>query len=421
MSLYRPKGSKVFWMDFFFSSQRIRESTKMTSRTRAREVENKRKQELRDGAAGVRKREAPKLFNVAAEEWLDAKKAKWSPGMFAIMTGALKHLKPEFGKRLLVDVEARDIARYQKARMAEGASGRTTNIEIGALRSIMKRSGLWARIQPHVEMLPEKDDAGHALSADEEAAILEECAKSRSRALRPFVVIALETGARYGTIRRLQWKNVDFANRCLSVGKDKTRASSGRTIPLTPRAQETLRFHSEQFPERQPDHYVFPSENYGGTGTDERFGFTAALAYELDPTRPTGSIKKAWQFARERTRRHCPQCKSGRLQENEKGYLCDACAWKTADLPPGVHVRFHDLRHTAVSRMIAARVPLPIIAKIVGWSAGTMSKMSARYGHFSLEEMRSALESISHAPEQISVGSPKKSPNSEASSEGPIQ
>ena len=43
------------WMDFHFSGQRIRESTKMSSRTRAREVEDKRKQELRDGSAGIRK------------------------------------------------------------------------------------------------------------------------------------------------------------------------------------------------------------------------------------------------------------------------------------------------------------------------------------------------------------------------------
>ena len=45
--------------------------------------------------------------------------------------------------------------------------------------------------------------------------------------------------------------------------------------------------------------------------------------------------------------------------------------------------------------MIAARVPIPIVAKIVGWSAGTMAKMAARYGHFGIEEMRSAVESIS--------------------------
>jgi len=45
--------------------------------------------------------------------------------------------------------------------------------------------------------------------------------------------------------------------------------------------------------------------------------------------------------------------------------------------------------------MIAARVPLPIIAKIVGWTAGTMAKMAARYGHFGIEELRGAVEAIS--------------------------
>jgi hypothetical protein len=58
-------------------------------------------------------------------------------------------------------------------------------------------------------------------------------------------------------------------------------------------------------------------------------------------------------------------------------------------------VRFHDLRHSAVSRMIAARVPLPIIAKIVGWAPGTMAKMAARYGHFGIEEPRGTVEAIS--------------------------
>jgi len=60
--------------------------------------------------------------------------------------------------------------------------------------------------------------------------------------------------------------------------------------------------------------------------------------------------------------------------------------------------------------MITARVPIPIIAKIVGWSAGTMAKMAARYGHFGLEELRSAVESMS-AP-TIPAGSPQFSPQS---------
>jgi hypothetical protein len=32
-----------------------------------------------------------------------------------------------------------------------------------------------------------------------------------------------------------------------------------------------------------------------------------------------------------------------------------------------------------------------MIARIVGWSAGTMAKMAARCGHFGLDEMRDAI------------------------------
>jgi hypothetical protein len=45
--------------------------------------------------------------------------------------------------------------------------------------------------------------------------------------------------------------------------------------------------------------------------------------------------------------------------------------------------------------MIDAGIPLPKVAKIVGWSPATMVRMSARYGRFALEELRSAVASIS--------------------------
>jgi hypothetical protein len=86
----------------------------------------------------------------------------------------------------------------------------------------------------------------------------------------------------------------------------------------------------------------------------------------------------------------------GTLTDNAEplaGYSCDACNFETHTLPAGlVGLRFHGARHTAVSRMIAARVPLPMIAKIVGWTPGTMAKMAARYGHFGREELRGAVE-----------------------------
>jgi hypothetical protein len=79
-------------------------------------------------------------------------------------------------------------------------------------------------------------------------------------------------------------------------------------------------------------------------------------------------------------------------------------------------VRTHDLRHTAIRRMIDGGVPLPKIAKIIGWSASTMVKMAARYGHFNTDELRGAVEAISRPEAHSPMGSPVFSP---VSPEGP--
>jgi ribosomal protein L37AE/L43A len=152
------------------------------------------------------------------------------------------------------------------------------------------------------------------------------------------------------------------------------------------------------------------------------FGFTGAKVYDSDVTRPTGAIKVAWEQARKRTQLHCTECAEGRLEQATSGYVCNACGWQTTELPPGLTaVRIHDLRHTAVSRMFAAKIPMPMIARIVGWSAGTMAKMAARYGQLSLDEMREAMSAVGRPQDEISSGYPKKSPKSGDSEAGAIQ
>jgi hypothetical protein len=47
--------------------------------------------------------------------------------------------------------------------------------------------------------------------------------------------------------------------------------------------------------------------------------------------------------------------------------------------------------------------------------------MAARYGHFSIEEMRSAVESISRKPEGIAQGYPQFSPQSSDDEKGTFQ
>ena len=399
MSIYRYKGSKVWTMDFMFHAQRIRESTGTRSKTLALKIEGKRRRGLEEGTAGIRKPQQPRLLSVAADDWLDMKKTAWSPKMLVIEKTNLAHLLPELGRKLVVDIDARDISRYQTKRVNDEASPKTVNLEIGTLRAILKRHGQWARLQPDVRMLPTRDDVGRAITAEEERALLDACGESRSRSLVPFVTLAIETGARFNVIRTLQWANINFADRCVQIGKDKTPSGTGRIIPLNPRAVATLTFWASNFPNREPEHYVFPAEKYGAAGNKFE-----PKAYQTDPTKPLGDIKEAWEAAKFRAAKLLKGVPDEeRPQEPQEG---DTRATQKKVQP--LACRFHDLRHTAVSRMLDAGVPIAKVAKIVGWSPATMVRMAARYGHFNLEELRSAVESISRT--EIQEGSPVFSP-----------
>jgi integrase len=134
----------------------------------------------------------------------------------------LRHLRPVLGNYLVNEINAADIAKYQQARLAEGASPKTVNLEIGTVRAILRRSRLWANLQLDVKMLPARDDVGQSISPAQERKLLEECGRSHSRSLLPAVTLALSTAMRYSEIRLLKWKQIDFPGRQVWVGKSKT-------------------------------------------------------------------------------------------------------------------------------------------------------------------------------------------------------
>ena len=164
---------------------------------------------------------------------------------------------------------------------------------------------------------------------------------------------------RYSELRLLPWKQIDFQARTARVGKSKTQTGTGRVIPLSDRAFSVLSFWASQFPNRQPEHFVFPSERYGAAGDD----FTPC-AYKTDPTRPIGRWKEAWEAAKKRA---------------------------------GVKCRFHDLRHAGCTRMLENGVPFAHVAMIMGWSPATTVRMAKRYGHIGQGVLRQAVEAISGA------------------------
>jgi len=78
----------------------------------------------------------PDLLSTAAAQWQQAKQLKWSRKCATSQVFSCS-LLPVMGKRLLVDIEARDIAKYQTARLAEAhPTGRSTSKWM--LRQIMR-------------------------------------------------------------------------------------------------------------------------------------------------------------------------------------------------------------------------------------------------------------------------------------------
>jgi integrase len=92
----------------------------------------------------------------------------------------------------------------------------------------------------------------------------------------------------------------------------------------------------------QPHWFLFPLRVTGG----------------FDPERACTDVSRAWDFARKQAKVDC---------------------------------RFHDLRHTAISRMAEAGIPDRVVMQI----AGHVSRaMLARYSHMSMASMRDAMEVI---------------------------
>jgi integrase len=379
MSVYRR--GETWWYKFKFAGQAIRESAKTTSKTVAKNAERTRRRELEEGFNGISKPQRAQLFNLAADNWLEGKKAHLSPRSVKIEESNLKHLKPVFGGMLFCDIKADDIAAYQSARQREKAAPKTINLEVGTLRAILRKHRLWANIQPDIQMLRVRDDVGRALTEDEESALLRECRNSRSRSLYVAVEMALGTCMRYSEIRLLRWNQIDFQKGELRVGQSKTEYGEGRIIPLNKRIRTVLEFWADRFPNRKPNEFVFPFERYGGRGKDDVFGFSGSIAYGTDASRPVGDWKEGWEAAKKRA---------------------------------GVTCRFHDLRHTGCTRMLEAGVPFSVVSDVMGWSASTAVRMAKRYGHIGHLARREAVDKLANATVFDAEGAQKWAQNQDA-------
>ncbi len=349
----KVKHAAVWWYEFTYAGKRYRESAKTTRKTLAGDREEKRRLELERQMTTGRRAADPRLMLRTVKEAIETYIAKYdAPNHAARSISWVKERCPEvvrlLGSVSLLDVDEERVLGYMRARRNEEAGNRIINVELLNLSRAMGTT--WRQLWPNVPKLEEPSDVGRAISPDEEGRLLGAAMKNKSPYIVPFVHVALCTGMRFSEIRTLQLERIDLANRELRVGRSKSAAGRGRGIPMNEDLYQAIagqvKLLEENFGSPKPEWYLFPF---------------CKVVKPIDPTRPVTTIKSAWESIR-------------------------AAA--------GVKCRFHDLRHTAATKMAENDTPEETMKALLGHMS---KKMIERYSHIRAAAKRKAVEGLSLA------------------------
>jgi integrase len=358
MSLYKRGG--IWWFKFKFQGQVIRESTHSSRGDIARDAERTRRRELEMAVNRIERRDPAPLFRVAAKNWL-AEKAGRSPKTIAGYQQRVTPLNQAFGDRLVCDIDREDVLAYRAKRLADEKSNRTVNYEIGCLRGILENYGLWATVGRKITRLRENHDCGRAMSFEDECALLTACVNSASPALYPMFVLTIDTGLRAAELRSLRHSDLvlTFEDGALAGGEivvatSKTEAGKGRSIPLTERAASCLAQWLRRFPNASPDSYVFPRHSVRQV---KGVALTVLSSVVLDRQ------VQSWQTA-----------------------------WRSALEKAAVKYRWHDLRHTFVTRL--AENPEVSEQTIRALAGHVSQQMLQRYSHIRRQAKEDAIAAL---------------------------
>jgi integrase len=347
MAVY--KRGDTWWYEFIYAGERYQESSKSKSKTIAIEAQRNRRRELEQGFNNISDRRAERLSTLSAKAAEYLREYKLRHKSYSFAEYAVGHVARILGQKMVVGVDEKVVKDYQSARLTEKAAPKSINEEVGFLLRLMGDNGDLLRVKlrkQKILKLTVDGTPGKAYDDTEKDKMLAAASASRSPLILPALSLALNAGMRDGEIKRVQWRQIDFSKAILTVGKSKTAAGEGRTIPLNTDVLAALTkyasWYEEKFRGIKPEWFVFP---FG------RRGF-------MDVTRPVTTLKTAW---------------------------------KTVKTRAGVSGRWHDARHTLITELAEGGAGDQTIMDI----AGHVSKqMLARYSHIRTKAKREALEAV---------------------------
>lgn len=331
----RKRGSR-WWYDFRLRGTRYREPIpEAKTKAQALQAEAKVRSELFEGRYGGLK-VTPKLTDWITDTympWAKSNKRSWYDDELIA-----KVISDHFKKMRLRDISPLHVEKFKKVRretptkFGNPRQPATVNRELAILSKILQLAvdaGYMEGNPCHkVKRIAHDNSRTRFLNDDEESNLLD--ALDQNGSLQSIVQLALNTGMRRGEILSLKWTDVDLNSGLIYVKQTKT--DRNRIIPMNQVVRELF----SQQPRKSE--YVFVSPRTGGCWVEIKRSF-----------------KKACELA-------------------------------------GIHdLHFHDLRHTAASKLAATGADIVTIAEILGHASFRMTK---RYTHASEDRKRSALEAM---------------------------
>lgn len=131
-------------------------------------------------------------------------------------------LKPHFGHRNPMDMNAQDWRAYAKGRFDAGRASATVHTEMSRLRYCLQ----WAFDNHHlprmpITWLPPRGKPRDLVLTVDEARRLRDAAKEGDPHIYVFICLALTTGARHAAILELKWSRVDFGTGLIEFAERK--------------------------------------------------------------------------------------------------------------------------------------------------------------------------------------------------------
>jgi integrase len=246
----------------------------------------------------------------------------------------LNHVLPFFAHMPLLHINVSTIRKYRQERHAEKTlTVATVNRDLSVLRRVL----YWGVEEGYLSSNPvgrfrmeRERRTKRPVMSVREEQLLLAASPEH---LQRIITCALHTGMRRGEILSQRWEDIDFDNRILHVTHSKTPEGEAREIPLTNRLYAMLLAH------RKNSGVIF---TYGDD------------AIKI--------IKTTWKSSLRRS---------------------------------GIrHFRFHDLRHTANTRMMLAGVLQEVRREILGHSSQRSRDVNDRYTQIELPEKREAIRKL---------------------------